>query len=79
MQFRSKHNLAKVGVEGSNPFACSNFPQGFEGVTNEPPQGGFFVFASVRHLLGTGTDFGTRYPLDGDVRLSASGASVVCQ
>ena len=37
-----EHNLAKVGVEGSNPFARSNFPLGFQGIS-KTAFGRFFV------------------------------------
>ena len=43
-----EHNLAKVGVEGSNPFARSSFPQKINGLENHFPAGGvdFAVFGS---------------------------------
>ena len=34
-----EHNLAKVGVEGSNPFARSRFCKSFEALTKRPPPG----------------------------------------
>ena len=33
-------NLAKVGVEGSNPFARSSFPREISGLENHFPAGG---------------------------------------
>ena len=42
-----EHNLAKVGVEGSNPFARSKCPD-----FKEAAVGGFFSFpARVKHFL----------------------------
>ena len=43
-------NLAKVGVEGSNPFARSSFPRKINGLENHFPAGGadFAVFGSQR-------------------------------
>ena len=35
-----EHNLAKVGVEGSNPFARSSFPRKINGLENHFPAGG---------------------------------------
>ena len=43
-----EHNLAKVGVEGSNPFARSSFLRKINGLENHFPAGGvnFPVFGS---------------------------------
>jgi hypothetical protein len=39
-----EHDLAKVGVEGSNPFARSRIAELAEiSAINQPPQGGFVV------------------------------------
>jgi len=46
-------DLAKVGVEGSNPFARSRFSSGNQGAAREPAQGGFFVFGAGQHLVNT--------------------------
>ena len=55
--FRSKnlgeHNLAKVGVEGSNPFARSKFPLGNQSVMRRPPQGGLSLFCRGVHMVST--------------------------
>ena len=62
-----EHNLAKVGVEGSNPFARSNFSQvlrAYEG----PPLGGLFVFwpsPKANPMLRAWAS-----PLDGSRRIS---------
>ena len=44
-----EHDLAKVGVEGSNPFARSNFPlMANYRIDDRPPFGGLVVCGSVR-------------------------------
>jgi hypothetical protein len=42
-----EHNLAKVRVEGSNPFARSNFPESRETLTNKGAFGRLFVLTSL--------------------------------
>ncbi|MBQ0820247.1 hypothetical protein KBI52_08495, partial [Microvirga sp. HBU67558] len=44
-----EHNLAKVGVEGSNPFARSSFSHDREHHEG-PPLGGLFVFAGSSEM-----------------------------
>jgi hypothetical protein len=54
------HNLAKVGVEGSNPFARSRFPQGNQSVMRRPPRGGLSRFCDGVHMVSTTTFAPTR-------------------
>ena len=55
-----EHNLAKVGVEGSNPFARSKFPQGNQDATRRPPQGGLRRFCYGVHMVSTTASMDTR-------------------
>jgi hypothetical protein len=48
-----EHNLAKVGVEGSNPFARSSFPLGNQSVMRRLPRGGLSLFRSGVHMVST--------------------------
>ena len=57
-----EHNLAKVGVEGSNPFARSKFPYGNQSVMRRPPQGGLSLFRSGVHMVSTATHMRTPTP-----------------
>jgi hypothetical protein len=47
------HNLAKVEVEGSNPFARSKFPQGNQSVMRRPPRGGLSLSGGGVHMVST--------------------------
>ena len=60
-----EHNLAKVGVEGSNPFARSSFPRKINGLENHFPAGGanFAVFGSCSDFPDSGRISGGRFPL----------------
>ena len=61
-----EHNLAKVGVEGSNPFARSSFPQKINGLENHFPAGGvnFAVFGSCSDFRENVRISGGPFPLD---------------
>ena len=48
-----EHNLAKVGVEGSNPFARSKFPHGNQSVMTGPPYGGPSLIRGGVHMVST--------------------------
>ncbi len=50
-----EHNLAKVGVEGSNPFARSRIPQENQGLRGGPP-GPFLLPRPLRRQFGSGVE-----------------------
>ena len=50
-----EHNLAKVGVEGSNPFARSRFSQENQGLTSGPP-GPFLLPRPPERQFGSGVE-----------------------
>jgi hypothetical protein len=52
-KLHSDHNLAKVGVEGSNPFARSRFLQGNQGVMKRPLSGGLLLMWPGVHMVST--------------------------
>ena len=58
-----EHNLAKVGVEGSNPFARSKFPMYYQQLARQGPfPGNPKLFVGV-HMVATNERFQCRVPM----------------
>jgi hypothetical protein len=51
-----EHNLAKVGVEGSNPFARSKISSENQLLATCLPKNASFIFGNGVHMVSTKTD-----------------------